>query len=54
MVLRYFQKKNAIRNLRQNFEANAEHPTDDGCSEVATVDVTEAYPDEVDCAEPEH
>lgn len=36
------------------FEANADHPTDDGCSEVATVDVTEAFPDGVDCAEPEH
>ena len=35
-------------------ECNAEHPTDDGCSEVATVDVTEAYPDGMDCAEPEH
>lgn len=36
------------------FEANADHPTDDGCSEVVTADVTEAYPDGVDCAEPEH
>lgn len=36
------------------FEANADHPTDDCCSEVVTADVTEAYPDGVDCAEPEH
>lgn len=35
-------------------DCDAEHPTDDGCSEVATVDVTQAYPDGVDCADPEH
>lgn len=34
--------------------AKAEHPTDDGCSHVATVDVKKAFPDGLDCAEAEH
>lgn len=36
------------------FVAEPEHPTDDGCSHVATVDVKKAYPNGLDCAEPEH
>ncbi len=43
-----------IQQLNMDEEApNADHPTDDGCSEVAMVDVDQAYPDGVDCAEPE-
>lgn len=51
----------AMQNLDMSEDApnpevivKAEHPTDDGCSHVATVDVKKAYPDGLDCAEPEH